>query len=89
MTNIEKNELVYVDTITSMESYKIYRKSSMHYGKILWRVKCKENEFKVAIEHLEDKSLIEDIEDKLIIGKEYRFTILKSGKYLVEAELTE
>lgn len=82
-----RNCLAFTDLVVSTESFKIYRKSSLHYNKLLWKINCRRHTIKVLPELLEDPDFIELIKDGLIIGSRYQFTLLKKGNYLINAKL--
>lgn len=76
------------DKVKSVILSKIYSILSTYYNKPIWILELKDSEVKIKVlpELLEDKYFIELIKNKEVIGKNFAFTIIRKGKYLLKVK---
>ncbi|WNE41978.1 MAG: hypothetical protein AD073_000313 [Mycoplasmataceae bacterium] len=86
-----RNFHLIIDTVDGLNISKIYHRKSPFYNQTIWTLKCKENEIKVLEHYLNNKDFLEMLKFNEkgsfdVLGKKFRFTIKKKGRYLINAE---
>lgn len=72
-----------VGNVDNLITSKVYSKNSPHYGKRIWIIQSGINKINILEDYLEDKDILKELELGNLLGKKYKFTVIKRGSYLI------